>query len=146
MSLRIKQLAIHYIDKQLPGPRYAATTQQPGCLDPTIIEFLLRLVCKVWNAADTGSTRSGHFRNDCKQPHDGPAAKPYIEQILQNRGYFLDASIGLADHLYNQTPATASPGLLTVLELYHPGHRASYLAILKIRHRHGDLSGCWTTP
>jgi len=132
-DLTILQLAIHYIDKHAENIRYATDAQHGGQLHPTIADFLLALVGKVWFAPDTGSTRSGHFKAE-----DGPhpsLAKPHIAQILHGNDCFFNSSQKLAEHLYQQTPATASPGLLAVLQLGQPDNGQKFVSILKIRHK-----------
>lgn len=139
LDLRLNQLAIHYIDKKSQILKLAAEGQGHDELNPTIADFLLRLVGKVWHAADTGSTRSGHFRNGENQAPDQLGAKLYIDNILQKQDCFITSSQKLAEHLYQQTPITASPGLLAIMQLIEPDKGATYAAILKIRHNDGNF-------
>jgi|GEM_PF-1070836 len=139
LDLRLNQLAIHYIDKKSQILRLAADGQGQGELNPTIVDFLLGLVGKVWHAADTGSTRSGHFRDEESQSQNLLLAKSYIGNILHEQDSFITSSQKLAEHLYAQTPATASSGLLAIMQLIEPTNNANYTAILKIRHKDSNF-------
>lgn len=63
-SLELNRLAIHYVDRNAGGPIYAPREQDVATLHLTIVDFIAGLVSKVWDAEDTGSTRSGRFVPD----------------------------------------------------------------------------------
>jgi hypothetical protein len=135
LNLELSQLAVHYVDRSSPGPVYAPSEQDVEALHPTIVEFLLELVSKVWNAEDRGSTRSAHFETDDHEGVGPSLAKQYVDTIIQAEDGFFSISKDLAQHLYEQSPGTASPGLLAVVRLVKPDDGAILVALLKIRHK-----------
>jgi hypothetical protein len=89
----------------------------------------------VWNAEDTGSNRSGHFVPDDDAKLGPSIVKQHFEDLCQAGNRFFNATKELATHLYRQTPGTASPGVIAVLQLIQPADHKVFIAILKIRHK-----------
>jgi hypothetical protein len=138
-SLKLRQFAIHYVDKSSQRLTYGPEVQVADALDPTIVAYMLNLVYRVWSAVDTGSTRSGRFGQSQGRPEQPLVAKSHLKNILHDRDDFLDCSRRLAQHLYEQAPTTASPGLLAVLKLARAGDNVPFVAILKIRHKNENF-------
>jgi hypothetical protein len=135
LNLELNRLAIHYVDRSSPGPIYAPREQNIAALHPTIVGFLLSLVSVVWNALDTGTTRSGRFVPDDHERLGPSVVKRCIHTILRGDAGFFDTSRDLAQHLYRQSPGTASPGLLAITRVVRPDDGAIFVALLKIRHK-----------
>jgi hypothetical protein len=135
LNLELNRLAIHYVDKNSETLEYAPGEQDTKALNSTITEFLLGLVSKVWDAPDTGSTRSGHFVPDDHEQLGPSLAKQCAHTILHEEDRFFDTSKDLAQHLYRQSPGTASPGLLAVVRLVRPNDQEVLVALLKIGHK-----------
>ena len=134
-NLELNRLAIHYVDRNSGSLECAPGEQDVEALDSTITDFLLALVSEVWNAREAGSTRSGHFVPDDDEGLGTSVAKQCVATIIHEEDGFFDASIDLAQHLYQQSPGTASPGLLAVMRLVQSADGAIIVALLKIRHK-----------
>lgn len=134
-DLQLNRLAIHYVDRTSQSPVYAPREQDVAALHPTIVGFLLGLVSVVWDALDTGPTRAGRFVPDDHGRLGPSAARQCLHTILQGEDGFFDISKDLAQHLYQQSPGTASPGLLAVMRMVRPNDGAVFVALLKIRHK-----------
>jgi hypothetical protein len=133
-SLELNRLAIHYVDRNADGPVYAPREQDVATLHPTIVDFIVGLVSRVWDAEDTGSTRSGHFVPDDHERLGPSVTKQCVGRILDDDAGFFDASKDLALRLYRKSHPRASPGVLAVMRLVHVDEGSMFVAILKIRH------------
>jgi hypothetical protein len=135
-AFELMRLAIHYVDRSADEPVYAPCEQDVAALHPAIAEFMTDLVLEVWEAPDTGTTRSGYFAPD-DHPRLGPSfVKGRRDQLLRpGKDGFFTASRELAHHLHRRSHPRASPGLLAVMQFLAPGAGDPFAALLKIRHR-----------
>ena len=134
-NLRISQLVVHYVDNKTERLELAQHEQDVSALESTITDFLLSLVDKVWKAPDKGSTRSGYFAKDDQNQLLSSVAGRHLNRIIESEDDFFDASLELARLLYQESPGTASAGLLAVLRLIRTTDDAIFVALLKIRHK-----------
>ena len=133
--LELSRLAIHYVDRSTDGPICAPREQDVADLHPTIIEFILDLASEVWDAADTGTTRSGNFVPDEHERLGPSLVKHCLERIVHDDEGFFAASEDLALHLYHRSHPQASPGLLAVTRLVSPENGGIFV------HTPGSFSG-----
>jgi hypothetical protein len=134
-NLKLNRLAIHYVDRNMEGPIYAPHEQDIEALHPTIIKFIIDLVSEVWDAPDTGSTRSGRFVQGDHKRLEPLVAKQYLGKIIQGDSGFFTASKDLALHLHQRSHPRASPGVLAVTRLVQIDNEDVFVAVLKIRHK-----------
>ncbi len=136
LDLDLKRLAIHYVDKKTNRLEHASQEQNVEVLSTTIIKFFLDLVSEVWTKEDKGPNRSAGFVPDDDAKRGPSVVKQNFEDLCRQGGeHFFRASKALATHLYQQTPGTASPGILAIMQLKRHSDRETFIAILKIRHK-----------
>ena len=140
-GLRFDRLAVHYVDKRSRQLEFAPREQDVTALDMTVVTFILDLVSDVWQAEDSGNSRSGRFfgESNAQQQNDGLAMSEYIGRIIQGDAQFFDVSKELAQRLYEKAPSNSSPGLMAVLRLIRSNDAKPFVAILKIRYKDESL-------
>lgn len=136
-GLRLDRLAVHYVDRNAEEPVYATGEQNVVVLHPTIVGFLMNLVDEIWDAPDSGSTRSGLFVLDDHERLRPSFVKRWADEIAvagdPESDRFFATSKALAEHLHQQSHPRASAGLLAVMRL--TSSDSCFVALIKIRHR-----------
>lgn len=131
----IDKLIVHYVDKRADRLVLAPTDEDVTKLDSAVLDFFTDLVKVVWNAEDSGSTRSARFLDAAADPSASPGAREVVQRLLREDSAFYRGSMDLATALFQKSPGSASPGLLAVLRLTAQTDQRPHLAILKIQHR-----------
>jgi hypothetical protein len=134
-QLTIGKLVVHYVDKRADRLFLASADEDVTKLEPAVLQFFSNLVQLVWNAEDSGSTRSALFREEPIDQGGPPRAREVVQRLLQDESAFYHGSVALATDLFQQSPGNASPGLLAVLRLTDQVAQRPHVVILKIQHR-----------
>jgi hypothetical protein len=129
-SLQLDRFAVHYVDPGLDGPAFSAGELHAP--PPEVEAFLLGLAAEIWNAPDSGATRSARFNPESEEARETQAL---LRAIAGEEEGFFSATRHLAELLHARSHPSASPGLLGVARLSDPEAGNSYAALLKIRYR-----------
>lgn len=139
MTLQIEAIATYFVDKRNNRFDDTSAEKNVGTLPLEVSTFLLKLVEFFWEEEEKKYITSGFFTDETDQEIGVSIAKPYINGILAGTGTFAVHTRNLASHLYQISPRTAAPGLLTILKLYDQTNDVHYVCILKIRYKDESL-------
>lgn len=126
----IERVAVHLVDRQLPGPRFAQEEIDFTAFSESDIEVLGKFFSghldTIWKAPEGLRTRSAKFKGLA-------VMRGYYEQLTKSTSQFFDLSRHMAQRLHDVSQGkTTSPGLLMVLWFHKTGDERSFLGLLKM--------------
>lgn len=128
---RVECVALHLVDRRLPGPRFCARAITPADFqDPqdrqAIQIFFSQHFEQMWTIEEGRRTRAAAF-----QPQS--VLRGCYDDILREEGYFYPRSCEIAQRLYDVSHGTtASPGVLIVVKASQVGEDRPFLGLLKL--------------
>src|ERR1044071_5459044 len=129
LQFDIQRVAIHFVDKNGKKLTLSPDEVDLGAYsepDREIIQgFLSEHLTRAWSAEVSGKTRAASFANSS-------SVQDAYRTLAVDSGKFFKTSRDLADKLYRESPAKASPGLLVVLWFAVSDTPGPFLGLFKL--------------
>lgn len=136
---QLNRLAIHYVHRGSETLELAPKELDLTTLHSTIASFLAEIIADLWEAPDSGTTVSARFVADDHVELGPSLVKSCAGSVIREDGDFCGLTKQIARHLYQQSPAHASAGVLAVARFIQPIDGSVFVALLKIRHKDEDF-------
>ena len=127
----IERVALHLVDRQLPGPQFAeqevdlAAFHRPEDVE-ALESFFSGHLDKIWTAREGRRTRAASFGELADM-------RRYYEELTEDTMQFFQRSRDMAQRLYDVSRGRrTSPGLLMVLWFRATGDERQFLGLLKM--------------